>query len=102
MLNRYFAGIAVLALSACAIGPQDDIEADLRRVGLDAKRAECVGDELGDLLSRRQLRALSEFTGTLGQRERSSAQALAALGNISDPEIAAAVTRASLACAIVR
>ena len=100
---RLLIACASLATAACA-SPSERIADALAEVGLDAARAECVGQRLEDDLSINQLRQLSAAARAY-RSEDSSPGRLTLSGltrvaaEIRDPEVPIAVARATARCA---
>lgn len=94
-----------LALGACA-SPEVRISQKLMDYGFDRSTANCVGDELDDRLSNRQLRTLADIvTGMTrdgrdirNMRLRDLADHVRRSG---DPELFAVLTRAGIGCAVL-
>jgi len=107
MTNRLWA-LAVggaLALSACA-SPEVRIAQRLVDYGFDRSTAYCVGDELEDRLSNRQLRTLADLASDLSREGRSvrnmTVRELAErVRRTGDPELFAVLTRAGIGCAVL-
>lgn len=88
-----------LALAACAtISPRVRIENRFVEFGLSKQRAHCLAEELDDRLNRGDLADVADFIGSLNAAT-SAGQALDALLSIDNPRAAAAIARASVACA---
>lgn len=92
----------LLMLAACAtISPRVRIENRLVQFGLSHQRAACMADELDERLDRGDLAAVADFVGNLNDAT-SAGEALDALLAIDNPRAAAAIARASIACAFPR
>lgn len=91
-----------LALFACAtLSPRVRIENRLEQFGLSQQRAACMADELDGRLDRSDLADVADFVGNLNHAT-SAGGALDALLAIDNPRAAAAIARASIACAFPR
>lgn len=96
---------ATLALSACA-SPEVRIAQKLMDYGLERSTAYCVGDELEDRLSNRQLRTLANLASDLSREGRDyrnmTIRELAdRVRRTGDPELFAVLTRAGIGCAVL-
>lgn len=101
-MNLMGTGILVLALTAaCATSPAGRIESRLLNIGIDAKNARCLANELDAKLDRSELTAVADFLDGL-DRSDSPGEAIDALLSIDDPGAAAGVARAGFACALER
>ena len=92
------------ALAACA-SPSDRISDQLQRYGLDAGRAQCVGDWLQRDLTIDQLRQLAAAAKAYQATGRSADQLTAGdlvrvAGNVRDPAVAIAVVSAGAGCGL--
>ncbi len=89
----------LLFLSACATGsPRSKLVDRFVEFGLSKERSVCLADELDDRLERDDLNDVVDYVGGLNAAT-SPGEALDALLRIGNPRAAAAITRASLACA---
>lgn len=96
---------ATLALSACA-SPEVRIAQRLMDYGFDRSTAYCVGDELEDRLSNRQLRTLANLASDLARdgrnvRNMTIRELTDQVRRTGDPELFAVLTRASIGCAVL-
>lgn len=96
---------AALALSACA-SPEVRIAQRLIDYGFDRSTAYCVGDELEDRLSNRQLKTLANLVSDMSREGRSlrnmTIRELAdRVRRTGDPELFAVLTRAGIGCAVL-
>jgi hypothetical protein len=96
---------ATLALSACA-SPEVRIAQRLMDYGFDRSTAYCVGDELEDRLSNRQLRTLANLASDLSRdgrniRNMTIRELSDQVRRTGDPELFAVLTRAGIGCAVL-
>ncbi len=92
----------VLMVAACAtVSPRARIKDRLVVFGLSEDRAKCMASELDRRLDRSDLVHVADFIGELNDAT-SAGQALDALLGIDHPAAAAAIARASIACAFTR
>lgn len=99
------AAATAIALSACA-SPETRIASALVEYGFDRKTASCVGEELEDRLSNRQLRTLAGLAKDIKAEGRDvrqmSIRDLADRVRLTgDPELFAVLTRAGVGCAVL-
>ncbi len=97
-------GGAALALAGCAT-PSARIATSLERYGLDAPRAQCVGDRLQRELSLSQLSRLGKAAqayreGDTDPGRLTVADLLRVAGEIRDPRIALEVGKAAAGCGV--
>lgn len=91
--------VAALALASCAaVSPRKRIENRFVEFGLSDDKAECMGNELDDRLSRGDLKDVADFIGNINAAS-SPGEGLDALLSIDNASAAAAIARASIACA---
>lgn len=96
---------ATLALSACAT-PETRIASTLIDYGFDRSTAYCVGEELEDRLSNRQLRTLAGLASDIRRegrdvRNMTIRELSDRVRRTGDPELFAVLTRASIGCAVL-
>ena len=96
---------ATLALSACAT-PETRITQTLLDYGFDRKTASCVGEELDDRLSSRQLRTLAGLASEFRRdgrevRNMTIRELTDRVRRTGDPELFAVLTRAGIGCAVL-
>jgi len=96
---------ATLALSACA-SPEARIADKLMDYGFDRPTATCVGRELEDRLSNRQLRTLANLAADISRegrdvRDMSVRELADRVRRTGDPELFAVLTRAGIGCAVL-
>lgn len=96
---------AALALSACA-SPEMRIADKLMDYGFDRSTAVCVGKELEDRLSNRQLRTLANLATDISRegrdvRDMSVRELADRVRRTGDPELFAVLTRAGIGCAVL-
>ena len=94
----------IAVLTGCA-RPADRIADQLQRYGLDAQRAQCVGQQLERDLTIDQLRQLAAAAQAYQATGRSADQLTAAdlmqvAGNVRDPAVAIAVVSAGTGCGL--
>lgn len=93
---------AIFIIAACAtVSPRARIENRFVEFGLSEGRAHCLAENLDKHLDRSDLAAVADFVGDLNQAT-SAGEALDALLGIDNPRAAAAIARASVACAFSR
>ena len=93
---------ALLALSACAITPEQRVRKSLVQAGLAEPMAGCMAERMAAKLSIRQLRRLATL-GDLKGRSLSSitvGELVLRARSLGDPEIVEVTGRAALGCAI--
>lgn len=94
-----------LAIGACA-SPEVRISQKLMDYGFDRSTATCVGSELDDRLSNRQLRTLADLITGL-QRDGRDIRSMTVreladhVRRSGDPELLAVLTRAGIGCAVL-
>ena len=94
-----------LAIGACA-SPEVRISQKLMDYGFDRSTATCVGSELDDRLSNRQLRTLADLITGL-QRDGRDIRSMTIreladhVRRSGDPELLAVLTRAGIGCAVL-
>lgn len=96
---------ALLAIAACA-SPDVRITQKLMDYGFDRSTASCVGNELDDRLSNRQLRTLADIVTGMTRDGRDirnmTVRDLADhVRRSGDPELFAVLTRAGIGCAVL-
>lgn len=96
---------ATLALSACAT-PETRIAQKLMDYGFDRSTATCMGEELEDRLSNRQLRTLANLATDISRegrdlRDMSVRELADRVRRTGDPELFAVLTRAGIGCAVL-
>lgn len=92
----------VTLVAACAtLSPRSAIENRFVELGVSPSRAECLADDLDERLDRDELGNVADFLENLNEAG-SAGGALDALLAIDDPNIAAAIARASVSCAFAR
>lgn len=96
---------ATLALSACA-SPEVRIAQKLMDYGLERSTAYCIGDELEDRLSNRQLKTLANLASDLSRegrdyRNMTIRELSDRVRRTGDPELFAVLTRAGIGCAVL-
>ena len=94
----------IAALAACA-RPSDRIADQLQKYGLDAQRAQCVGQRLERDLTIDQLQQLAAAAKAYGATGRSADQLTAGdlarvAGNVRDPAVAIAIVSAGTGCGL--
>lgn len=106
-MNRFpiLAVAAAIGLSACAT-PETRIASALMDYGFDRKTATCVGEELEDRLSNRQLRTLAGLAKDIKRegrdvRDMSIRDLADRVRRTGDPELFAVLTRAGVGCAVL-
>jgi type IV pilus biogenesis protein CpaD/CtpE len=101
MSRIVLAGVAVLALSACAT-PETRIRTALVNAGLPKPIASCMADRMVDRLSLIQLNKLSGLKKLRNQDvgKLSVDQFLKRTRSLQDPEILGVVTSSGLICAV--
>jgi hypothetical protein len=97
--------VATLALTACAT-PETRIAQTLIDYGFDRKTANCVGEELDDRLSNRQLRTLAGLASDIRRegrdvRNMTIRELSDRVRRTGDPELFAVLTRAGIGCAVL-
>lgn len=97
--------LATLALSACA-SPEVRIAQKLMDYGFDRSTAYCVGDELEDRLSNRQLKTLATLASDLSKegrnyRNMTVRELVDRVRRTGDPELLTVLTRAGIGCAVL-
>lgn len=103
-MRTVLAACACLAALGC-VNPSARIATELGRYGLDADRAQCVGDRIERDLSTAQLQELATAARAYGRNdpnpERLTVSDLARVAaSIRDPEVPLAVVRAGGACGV--
>jgi len=94
-----------LAIGACA-SPEVRISQKLMDYGFDRSTATCVGNELDDRLSNRQLRTLADIITGL-QRDGRDIRSMTVreladhVRRSGDPELLTVLTRAGIGCAVL-
>lgn len=94
-----------LVIGACA-SPEVRIAQKLMDYGFDRSTANCVGGELDDRLSNRQLRTLADLITGL-QRDGRDIRSMTIreladhVRRSGDPELLAVLTRAGIGCAVL-
>jgi uncharacterized protein YceK len=96
---------AVAALAGCA-SPSAKIATELGRYGLDAPRAQCIGDRLERDLSVAQLRDLAAGARAYGTNDTTPGRLTVSdftrvAGSMRDPTVAVAVLRAGSGCGVM-
>ena len=96
---------ATLVLSACAT-PETRIAQKLMDYGFDRSTATCMGEELEDRLSNRQLRTLANLATDISRegrdlRDMSVRELANRVRRTGDPELFAVLTRAGIGCAVL-
>ena len=96
---------ATLALSACA-SPEVRIAQKLMDYGFDRSTAYCIGNELEDRLSNRQLKTLANLASDLTREGRNyKNMTIRELSDrvrrTGDPQLFATLTRAGIGCAVL-
>jgi hypothetical protein len=90
----------ILFAAACATGsPRAKIADRFVDFGVSEERADCLASELDERLERDDLNDVADYIGGLNEAT-SAGEALDALLRIGNPRAAAAIARASLACAL--
>lgn len=94
-----------LAIAACAT-PRVRIADKLVDYGFDRSTASCVGNELEDRLSNRQLRTLADLVTGLQRdgrdiRNMTIRELADHVRRSGDPELLAVLTRAGIGCAVL-
>jgi hypothetical protein len=97
--------VGAATLGACA-APSGRISTGLQRYGLDAGRADCVGQRLQDDLSIGQLGQLGRAAAAYGTGDADPGlltvgDLLRVAGQIDDPAIPLAVGKAAAACRVL-
>ncbi len=87
----------VMMLASCATVTTKSIESSLRDLGLDAKRADCVGGELTDRLDNDDLLDLAKFMRGLSRADSPNA-AFQQLRKTDNPRALLAITAAGASC----
>jgi hypothetical protein len=95
---------ALLSVVGC-VSASERIAGELGRYGLDAQRAQCVGDRLEADLSTAQLQELAAAARAYGRddpnpRRLTGADLARVAGEIRDPAVPLAVGRAALRCGL--
>lgn len=95
---------AIAALAGCA-SPSTRIAAELGRYGLDARRAECVGQRLERDLSITQLRELAAAARAYGTNDTTPGRLTVSdftrvAATMRDPAVPIAVLRAGSGCGV--
>jgi len=103
-MRSILAACAALAVAAC-VNPSARIATELTRYGLDAGRAQCVGQRIERDLSTEQLQELAGAARAYGRNDatpgRLTLSDLARVaGAIRDPEVPLAVARAGAGCGV--
>lgn len=96
---------ATLALSACA-SPEVRIAQKLMDYGFDRSTAYCIGNELEDRLSNRQLKTLANLASDLSREGRNyKNMTIRELSDrvrrTGDPQLFATLTRAGIGCVVL-
>ncbi len=92
----------ILFIAACATtSPRAQIADRFVEFGVSQERADCLASELDERLERDDLNDVADYIGGLNEAT-SAGEALDALLRIGNPRAAAAIARASLACALGR
>lgn len=96
---------ATIILSGCA-SPETRIADKLMDYGFDRPTAVCVGKELEDRLSNRQLRTLANLATDIKRegrdvRDMSVRELADRVRRTGDPELFAVLTRAGIGCAVL-
>ncbi len=90
----------ILFVAACATAsPRAQIADRFVEFGVSQERADCLASELDERLERDDLNDVADYIGGLNEAT-SAGEALDALLRIGNPRAAAAIARASLACAL--
>jgi hypothetical protein len=106
-MRRYWIlPLAVVATIAACASPEHRISQKLMDYGFDRSTATCVGDELEDRLSSRQLTTLADLVTDLSREGRDvrnmTVRELAErVRRTGDPELLAVLTRAGIGCAVL-
>lgn len=98
--------LAVVATIAACAAPEHRISQRLMDYGFDRSTATCVGDELEDRLSNRQLRTLADLVTGLSRdgrdiRNMTVRELADHVRRSGDPELFATLTRAGIGCAVL-
>jgi len=101
-MPRFLLMLTAFALAACATtGSRSTIAKRFEDFGLSSARANCLAAELDEDLDRSEMADVANFIGGLNEAT-SAGQALDALLDIDNPQIATAIAGASIACAFER
>lgn len=98
MLKNLSLFIAFFMLAACATIARYSIEDSLKDIGIPAKTASCMGEQLKDRLSDDDLQTLADHLSTLSRSETAGG-ALDATLEIDNLTIVGAITASSISCA---
>ena len=95
---------ALVGIAGCAT-PASRIATELERYGLDAQRAECVGQRLERDLTTRQLRELAASARAFAQHDSTpdrltASDLLRVAGSVRDPAVPITVFRAATGCGV--
>ncbi len=98
MLKKLAIISAVVCLAGCATVSRHQIEDDLRQIGVPSAKASCVGKELKNSLSAKDLKELAAFLNELTSAKNNS-EGLDLVLQMENPEVVAVITGAALTCA---
>ncbi|HWI86224.1 MAG TPA: hypothetical protein VNT42_07890 [Sphingomonas sp.] len=100
-MKRALFVIPLLALTGCAVTPEQRVNAALRQAGVPARIASCMAERMVDKLSIAQLKELKALAKTDEPGERMSARhILKRVAAIGDPEVVGVTSRAAIGCYI--
>ena len=96
-----FLPVLMLALSGCAVTPEQRVNAALRDAGVPPRVASCMAERMAAKLSIAQLKELKAIAKSGEPGEKMNAKhILKRVAAIGDPEVVAVTSRAAIGCYI--
>ena len=91
------AALALALLASCATAARVTLNDRFRAIGLSAKMADCMVDDLDQRLDNRDLQDLARYTVGLSRAD-TPLEAVESLMRIDNPRAVAAIGRAAFSC----
>lgn len=91
------AALALALLASCATAARVTLNDRFRAIGLSAKMADCMVDDLDQRLDNRDLQDLARYTVGLSRAD-TPLEAVESLMKIDNPRAVAAIGRAAFGC----
>lgn len=91
------AALAIALLASCATAARVTLNDRFRAIGLSAKMADCMVDDLDQRLDNRDLQDLARYTVGLSRAD-TPLEAVESLMKIDNPRAVAAIGRAAFSC----
>lgn len=91
------AALALALLASCATAARVTLNDRFRAIGLSAKMADCMVDDLDQRLDNRDLQDLARYTVGLSRAD-TPLEAVESLMKIDNPRAVAAIGRAAFSC----